>query len=86
VAELGPERAAGSGFALPASTTSCAAYDDWWYGLQSWNTYANALPASPVRQKLVTRDVIVTLGGADTFTADLVVSCAADLHGPRRYY
>jgi len=86
VAELGPARAAGSGFALPASTTSCAAYDDWWYGLQSRNTYTNALPASLVRQNLVMRDVILVLGAADTFTADLVESCAADLQGPRRYY
>ena len=82
---LGPERAAGSGFAIPASAASCADYDEWHYGLQSRNTYANALSASLVKQNLVSRDVIVMLGTADTLTADLDVSCGADLQGARRY-
>ncbi|WP_373067207.1 alpha/beta hydrolase [Gemmatimonas sp.] len=82
---LGPERAAGSGFAIPTSAATCVDYDDWHYGLHSRNTYANALPVSLVRQNLVTRDVIVMLGTADTLTADLDVSCGADLQGPRRY-
>ena len=81
----GPERAAGSGFAIPASAASCAEYDDWHYGLQNRNTYANALAAALIKQNLVSRDVIVMLGTADTLTADLDVSCGADLQGPRRY-
>jgi pimeloyl-ACP methyl ester carboxylesterase len=82
---LGPERAAGNTFAIPASAASCADYDDWHYGLQNRNTYANALTASLLRQNLMTRDVIVMLGTADTLTADLDVSCGAELQGARRY-
>lgn len=82
---LGPERPAGSAFAIPTSAATCADYDDWHYGLQSRNTYANALPSAAVRQNLVSRDVVVMLGTADTLTADLDVSCGAELQGPRRY-
>lgn len=82
---LGPERAAGRGFAVPASASSCADYDDWHYGLQSRNTYANALTAALIKQNLASRDVVVMLGTADTLTADLDVSCGADLQGARRY-
>ncbi len=82
---LGPERAVGNGFAIPVSAASCADYDDWHYGLQNRNTYANALSNALVRQNLVSRDVIVMLGTADTLTADLDVSCGADLQGTRRY-
>ena len=82
---LGPERGAGNGFAIPASAADCADYDDWHYGLQSRNTYANAVTVTLLKQNLVSRDVIVMLGTADTLTADLDVSCGADLQGPRRY-
>jgi hypothetical protein len=82
---LGPERATGRGFAVPSPVADCADYDDWHYGLQNRNTYANALPASSIQQNLVRRDVTVLLGSADTLTADLDVSCGANLQGARRY-
>jgi pimeloyl-ACP methyl ester carboxylesterase len=82
---LGPERANGSTFTVPDAAVSCPDYDDWQYGLQGRNTYANALPAATVRQQLMQRDVTMLLGTADTLTAELDVSCAANLQGARRY-
>ena len=83
---LGPERAVGSGFAIPTGVaTTCPDYDDWHYGLQNRNTYANAVPPASIKQNLVTRDVIVMVGTADTLTADLDVACGANLQGARRY-
>ncbi|MCO4097914.1 MAG: alpha/beta hydrolase [Gemmatimonas sp.] len=82
---LGPERANGRAFTVPASRTDCADYDDWHYGLQNRNTYANAPSMAAVRQNLTQRDVTVLLGTADTLTADLDVSCGANLQGARRY-
>ncbi len=81
----GPERATGSSFAMPTNPAACADYDDWHYGLQNRNTYANALPATVIRQNLTSRDVIVMVGSADTLTADLDVSCGANMQGARRY-
>ncbi len=82
---LGPERAAGSGFAVPANASACADYDDWHYGLQNRNTYANALSPALIRQNLTGRDVVIMVGTADTLTADLDVSCGANMQGARRY-
>lgn len=82
---LGAERAGSGGFVTPTSAAACPDYDDWHYGLQNRNTYANAVSASVLTQQLVSRDVIVMLGAADTLTADLDVSCGANLQGARRY-
>ena len=82
---LGPERAANGGFAMPAAASACPEYDDWHYGLRDRNTYANALSAAVLKQQLVSRNVIVMLGTADTLTADLDVSCGGNLQGARRY-
>lgn len=83
---LGPERATSSGFAIPTGAdTTCPDYDDWHYGLQNRNTYANAITSASIKQKLVSRDVIVMVGTADTLTADLDVACGANLQGARRY-
>jgi pimeloyl-ACP methyl ester carboxylesterase len=83
---LGPERATGDVFRVPATASTCPDYDDWHYGLQNRNTYATAMPAAQLQQQLVNRDVVVMLGTADTLTADLDVSCGADLQGPRRWH
>ena len=83
---LGPERASGDTFRVPASAASCADYDDWHYGVQNRNTYAIAVSTTQLQQQLVSRDVVVMLGTADTLTADLDVSCGADLQGPRRWH
>lgn len=83
---LGPERTTSGGFAIPGvAVANCPDYDDWHYGLQHRNTYANSLPASVLKQNLVSRDVIVMVGTADTLTADLDVSCGANLQGARRH-
>lgn len=82
---LGPERASGDAFRVPSTASTCPDYDDWHYGLQNRNTYANATSATQLQQQLVSRDVVVMLGTADTLTADLDVSCGADLQGPRRW-
>ncbi len=82
---VGPERSTGSSFAMPVTAASCPDYDDWHYGLQNRNTYANALSAALLTQNLVSRDVVVMVGTADTLTADLDVSCGANMQGARRY-
>jgi hypothetical protein len=81
---LGPERVSGQSIAVP-TVAACPDYDDWHYGLQGRNTYANALSAAAVQQQLTSRDVVMLLGTADTLTADLDVSCAGNLQGPRRF-
>jgi hypothetical protein len=82
---LGPERARDGAVAIPAVAASCPDYDDWHYGLQNRNTFANAVATSVLKQNLVRRQMTVMLGTADTLTADLDVSCGANLQGARRY-
>ncbi len=81
----GPERAdAEGGFAVP--DTGCADYDEWHYGLQDRNSYADRLEADSIRARLVGHDVRILLGDADTLTAALDASCGANLQGPRRFH
>ena len=82
---LGPERARDGAFVIPAAAVSCPDYDDWHYGLQNRNTFANAVVTSLVKQNLVSRQMTVMVGTADTLTADLDVSCGANLQGARRF-
>lgn len=82
---LGPEREDAEGaFTVPG--TECADYDEWHYGLQDRNSYAERLDADSIRAQLVRHDVRILLGDADTATASLDVSCGANLQGPRRYH
>ncbi|MYK67449.1 MAG: hypothetical protein F4022_13375, partial [Gemmatimonadetes bacterium] len=82
---LGPERVdAEGGFTVPG--TECGDYDDWHYGLQDRNSYAERLDADSIRAQLTRHDVRILLGDADTLTASLDVSCGANLQGPRRYH
>ena len=78
-------RARDGAFAIPAAAASCPDYDDWHYGLQNRNTFANAVVTSLVKQNLVNRQMTVMVGTADTLTADLDVSCGANLQGARRF-
>lgn len=82
---LRPEREdAEGGFAVPGP--GCDDYDDWHYGLQDRNSYAERLDADTIRAQLVRHDVRILLGDADTTSASLDVSCGADLQGPHRYH
>ena len=82
---LGSEREdANGGFTVPEA--GCEDYDEWHYGLQDRNSYADRLDADSIRAQLVRHDVRILLGDADTLTASLDVSCGADLQGPRRYH
>lgn len=81
---LGPERTTNGAFVIPAAATSCPDYDDWHYGLQNRNTFANAVATSLLKQHLESRSLVVMVGTADTLTADLDVSCGANLQGARR--
>jgi hypothetical protein len=81
---LGPDRPAASGFARP-DAGACPDYDSWHLGLNGMNTYMNAVPLDRVRDQLRQRDVVILLGSADTGSAQLDVSCGANLQGEHRY-
>ena len=81
---LGPERPSEDGFARP-DTTACPEWNDWPYGLADRNTYARGVGDDGIRVPLATRDVRILVGDADTLTANLDMSCPANLQGRRRY-
>lgn len=81
---LGPERPAEDGFSRPDSA-GCPTWNDWPYGTSNRNSYARATDEPGIRQRLTSRDVRILLGEADTLTANLDVSCAANLQGRRRF-
>ena len=82
---LGPRREdAEGGFTVP--DTGCDDYDEWHYGLQDRNSYADRLEADSIRAQLARHDVRILLGDADTTSASLDQSCGANLQGPRRYH
>ncbi len=81
---LGPERPADVGFARP-DTAACPGWNDWPYGLSDRNAYARGVDDAGIRRQLTTRDVRILLGDADTLTAYLDTTCAANLQGRRRY-
>ncbi len=72
------------GFALP-DKSKCAAYDSYWYGLDSLNEYAQHAGASAIRLRYIERH-IVYLAGEKVAENDPLpdVSCAARLEGPDR--
>ena len=75
-------RADAAGFAPPseAALKECAAYQDYPYGLEAPNTYAQQTSADSVRQNYPTRDVVYLYGAQDTQPA-LDQNCAAKLLG-----
>lgn len=82
---LGPERPDGAGgWALPA-VADCPDYQEWHFGLEGLNTYMRRLTLSAIEDNLLSRDVSVLLGDADTGSASLDVSCGANLQGPHRF-
>ena len=81
---LGPERENEAGdFTVPGG--GCDDYDEWHYGVQDRNTWAERLEADTIRALLSRRDVRILVGDADTLSASLDVSCGANLQGPNRY-
>lgn len=81
---LGPERPTPEGFAVP-DTAACPSWNDWPYGMTDRNSYARGTDAWGIRARLTGRDVRILLGDADTLTASLDTSCAANLQGRRRF-
>lgn len=81
---LRSERPSATAFAAPDSA-ACPGWDDWPYGLRNRNSYAKAADDATLRTRLITRDVRVLVGDADTLTANLDVSCEGNLEGNRRY-
>ena len=63
----------------------CDDYDEWHYGLQDRNSWAERLEADTIRALLSRRDVRILVGDADTLSASLDVNCGANLQGPNRY-
>ncbi len=81
---LGPEREnAGGNFTVPGG--GCGDYNEWHYGLDDRNSYANALASDTIGAFLTRRDVRVLIGEADTLSASLDVSCGANLQGANRF-
>jgi len=81
---LGPERPAGSDFALP-DTAACPTWNDWPHGVTDRNSYARGTDAWGIQARLTGRDVRILLGDADTLTAHLDTTCGANLQGRRRF-
>ena len=82
---LGPERDNLSGkFTVPGGV-GCDDYNEWHYGLEDRNSYAEALEADTIRALLSRRDVRILIGDADTLSASLDQSCGANLQGVNRY-
>ncbi len=82
---LGPERENASGdFTVPGGV-GCDDYNEWHYGLDDRNSYANALEADTIGALLTRRDVRILIGDADTLSASLDVSCGANLQGANRF-
>ncbi len=81
---LGPQRENADGaFTLPGR--GCADYNEWHYGFDDRNSWAEALEADTIRALLVRRDVRILIGDADTLSASLDQSCGANLQGLNRY-
>jgi len=81
----GPERQDGAAWTIP-DTLACPDYDDWHYGLRNLNTYMSAVGPDLAAEHLLSRDVTLLLGTADTATSLLDQSCGANLQGSRRLF
>ena len=81
---LRPEREVDSTFVVP-DVSGCPGYDDWHYGLQSPYNYATVVGVDTIRAQLIRRDVRILIGSADTLSAQLDVSCGANLQGRHRF-
>ncbi len=81
----GPERENLEGRFVVPGGVGCPDYNEWHYGLDDRNSYAEALAADTIRALLSRRDVRILIGDADTLSASLDVSCGANLQGVNRY-
>ncbi len=82
---LRAERPDGSGgFSIP-ELVACPDYQEWHYGLQDLNSYMSQWPDGQIEQNLVSRDVTIMVGDADTGSSQLDVTCGANLQGEHRY-
>ncbi len=72
-------------FVVPDST-GCGQYNRYPKGLTELSDYAQAMGADRIRQNMLTRDIVILLGGDDTDDADrdLDTTCAAELQGNAR--
>lgn len=72
-------------FAVP-DTTGCGGYNRYPKGLEQLSDYALAIGADRIHTNMLTRDIVILLGGDDTDDADkdLDVTCAAELQGSER--
>jgi len=82
---LGPERPDGSGGWTSPPFPACPEYREWHFGLEGLNSYMSQRPEEVITQNLVSREVTVMLGDADTGSEGLDVTCGANLQGPHRY-
>ena len=81
---LREERPDGDGYSLP-DRDLCPDYNEWHYGLEDQNSYMSRLTDSEIIDNLVNRNVAIMVGTEDTGSAQLDVSCGANLQGPHRY-
>jgi len=82
---LGPERPDGDGGWAVPEPGLCDDYQEWHYGLEDLNNYMSRLAAGVIETNLVSRDVTILLGDADTGSSQLDVSCGANLQGEHRF-
>lgn len=67
----------------PSPSSSCG--NNWFYGLDKLNVYANKMGANNIYCNYMNRNVIVMCGTNDTATAMLDQSCSANTQGANRY-
>jgi hypothetical protein len=83
---LDARRPAADGTFVVPDSTGCGQYDHYPKGLTELSDYAQAMGAGRIHQNMLTRDIVILLGGDDTDDADkdLDTSCAAELQGAAR--
>lgn len=79
-----PERWQGQVFQVPDKTL-CSEYDEWHYGLEDRPNRTEGLAIDTVQARMSRRDVRILIGSADSTSANLDVSCGANLQGPYRF-
>jgi hypothetical protein len=60
-------------------------YNFWRYGLDGLNSYAGAVGVAAIRERLVSRNVIVLIGTEDVGDNRLDTTCSGRLQGEQRY-
>ena len=65
--------------------TSCIEYNDYPYGFLDRNPYMKQTTESEIISRFARRNITVLIGGADTETEYLDMTCSANLEGKNRY-